>query len=644
MTCSNCHVGNGAMPTPTATLDQLNNVDCLMCHQDAYKRKAAAPFESYTVADYQGVNHTWQFPLTDAAGGFNYEPDEAKMTITLTQAAQTVHLPTRASCLRCHANAAGSDGAKRGDISSVTVNPPATSDIHMSASRGNLTCQACHYASDHKFDGRGVDLAPNDGTTPVKCTDCHSSQPHTTATTDYARYNTHSRRIACQTCHIATYAKDMSTETSRDWRTPVWSTSVFSGQGGYKPGETRGSNLTPTCAWFDGSSTMYALGQTATVNTLGLYDLAVPRGSVTAAGSQIFPMKEHRSVSARVNATGQLVPHSAFTYFSTGSFTKAIQDGMAASGMSGAYTIVNVHTWQTLNHGVGPKTTALKCAKCHTYYSGGAAVVMDLKNKLGYAPKSGICTSCHESESGNFSSIHSRHVDRTNYRYDCSYCHNFTRPERGLRIPSNSDPDADSVINTYDNCPATANNDQVDTDHDRLGDACDNCPTVYNVEQTDTDGDKVGDACDNCPNVANADQRDTDGDGLGDACDPDIDNDGVLNASDNCPYIVNADQRDSDRDGVGDACDDCPDTPIGTVVDGYGCPKPVPGDFDGDGDVDMSDFAHLQKCLTGTAVQPLAGCGDADLNQSNSVDNADLALFKKCLSGDGIAGNANCTK
>ncbi len=71
----------------------------------------------------------------------------------------------------------------------------------------------------------------------------------------------------------------------------------------------------------------------------------------------------------------------------------------------------------------------------------------------------------------------------------------------------------------------------------------------------DSDSDGVPDASDNCPLTANADQLDTDMDSMGDACDADDDNDTVLDGSDNCPLTPNTNQNDLDSDGTGDACD-----------------------------------------------------------------------------------------
>lgn len=89
-----------------------------------------------------------------------------------------------------------------------------------------------------------------------------------------------------------------------------------------------------------------------------------------------------------------------------------------------------------------------------------------------------------------------------NYTLDCS--------------PAALDTDHDGVPNNMDNCPTTANRDQVDANHNMIGDVCemagapdadhdgrpdtaDNCPMVWNVSQADDDNDGVGNVCDTTP-------------------------------------------------------------------------------------------------------------------------------------------------
>ena len=144
------------------------------------------------------------------------------------------------------------------------------------------------------------------------------------------------------------------------------------------------------------------------------------------------------------------------------------------------------------------------------------------------------------------------------------------------------DMDRDNVLDSLDNCPSTANTDQLDTDGDGMGDACDmdddndgiadaldcapldsliklspgmacddgifttsgdsittdcNCVGVLDSALLvfDMDRDNVLDSLDNCPSIANPDQLDTDGDGMGDVCDMDDDNDGIADALDCAP-------------------------------------------------------------------------------------------------------------
>ena len=151
------------------------------------------------------------------------------------------------------------------------------------------------------------------------------------------------------------------------------------------------------------------------------------------------------------------------------------------------------------------------------------------------------------------------------------------------------DSDGDGIVDEIDNCPGTANVDQLDTNDDGEGDVCesgridegldsdgdgvanegDNCPDIANRFQEDSDGNGIGDVCDgededgdgvigsldNCPNHANPHQENNDDDSVGDVCDSDDDNDGVLDGADNCPIEFNARQTDRDGDGLGDVCD-----------------------------------------------------------------------------------------
>lgn len=502
--CWTCHAGNGKTPTGQLNMEQVNNIDCLMCHSEMYRRKAVAPYptadinqdryvnnldltlfsdewlsigctpmtgcnytdllgnglidfmdfsilsqqwqtctdpagtcnfqwtETFSYTDYLGVSHSWTLPIENEIGDFQFGPDEAAMAIGIVQAAQMSHLPTRATCLRCHAYAAGTDCGKRGDLGSASVSPPVDVDVHMSEQGQNFSCQTCHTSIQHKILGRGLDIRPSDQMEKMTCLSggCHPSSPHSNS-----RLDSHTPRVACQTCHIPMFAKLNSTEVERNWAHPAWAQGLFSGQGGYKPEEIRDMFLIPTYRWYDGTSRVYALGQVATQNANGQYEFGVPNGNVTTDGAKIYPMKEHISNSARHDATGVIIPHATSEFFFTGDFNRAVQKGMELTGMTGSWTLVAVHTYQTINHTVEPTYNALECGQCHNVYTGGP-VRMDLVS-LGYVLKgstSFVCTQCHSSkELKPFDTLHNKHVSEK--KYDCSWCHAFTRPERQLVMP-----------------------------------------------------------------------------------------------------------------------------------------------------------------------------------------------------------------
>jgi hypothetical protein len=69
----------------------------------------------------------------------------------------------------------------------------------------------------------------------------------------------------------------------------------------------------------------------------------------------------------------------------------------------------------------------------------------------------------------------------------------------------------------------------------------------------------------------------------------------------------------------------------------------VPGDFDGDDDVDQDDIDYFVDCSTGPALgPPTCECEVADFDDDDDVDQNDLGLLQRCITGSGVPGDANC--
>lgn len=71
-------------------------------------------------------------------------------------------------------------------------------------------------------------------------------------------------------------------------------------------------------------------------------------------------------------------------------------------------------------------------------------------------------------------------------------------------------------------------------------------------------------------------------------------------------------------------------------------PPTVPGDMDGDGDVDPADVTLFRSCMSGPQVTVSSGCNRADMDGDGDADQSDFGILQRCYSGIGAPANANC--
>jgi hypothetical protein len=247
-------------------------------------------------------------------------------------------------------------------------------------------------------------------------------------------------RVACQTCHIRTYARNASdtavteaTEMRRDWGLPEWSVT----NNRYEPAVTLLNDQKPAYKFWNGTSWGYSLKDPAAIDgATGRYPTSRPVGTVSGTdANKLYPFKYKTARRPYATDLGILIPMDTKTYFSTGDPNAAIMSSLLLMGYGNSepFSWVDDDTYQLLAHEVPPAAgNALSCTDCHI---SGTAKQMNL-SALGYAlkkPTSDLCNDCHSLESytssyNSFISIHSRHVDSLQRK--CSNCHTFDRPER----------------------------------------------------------------------------------------------------------------------------------------------------------------------------------------------------------------------
>ena len=325
--CGQCHISLGNFPNHISKLteEDYGNIDCLLCHAPNYRRAVAKVGDKLRFVPAPGVD--------------------------VLKAAQGVQKSTNEMCFRCHAGAGGGLNHKHG------VTPTPQTDIHMAK---GMQCQACHTVKDHKIAG-GADLKAQElPDIKIDCSNCHTERPH--KGDQGASLNDHTKRIACQTCHVPLIARDpkQPTVVERDWTKPVYNENV----GLYFPANKFAGNVKPVYRWWNRFMKV----------------VPEPVGSIDDPKAKIFPWKKTDYTIIADAETGKGVYIKAGVYSITGDVSAAAKKGAedANQKYSGKWKGELETLYFSLNHQVPAKGEALKCDACH-----GPSGLMDFK-ALGY--------------------------------------------------------------------------------------------------------------------------------------------------------------------------------------------------------------------------------------------------------------------
>lgn len=333
--CMSCHAGYGWEEGKESALASEENVDCLACHADS--------------ASY-------------GKGLFGNPADG----IDLLAAAQSVRVPTRENCGKCHFDGGGGNGVKHGDLDESLYFPSQNLDVHMGGDL-NMQCTDCHVTKDHQILGRMIaDNYTIDPKEQVSCEQCHVNQKH-----EDERINTHLASVACQTCHIPAIALEDPTKTTWDWSQ--------AGQDGrvddhftylkIKGEFTYEKNFRPTYLWFNGNNEYrYILGDKVDPNTVTYINK--PAGNINDTSAKIFPFKLHiakQPYDTINNYLLQPVTSGKDGFWTTFDWNSAFELAAPITGLeySGNYGFTETYMYWATTHMVQPASEALQCESCH---------------------------------------------------------------------------------------------------------------------------------------------------------------------------------------------------------------------------------------------------------------------------------------
>ncbi len=333
--CTSCHIGYG-WKDDSFDFTNANNIDCLICHEQT--------------------------------GNYIKVPTGAGMpadTVDLLASAQSVGTPTRRNCGTCHFDGGGGTGVKHGDLDDSLYDPSEDLDVHMGGL--DFSCEDCHSKVDHNILGASHGSMAADQN-HFSCQMCHKGDVH-----DKDILNNHIKTVACETCHIPSFAREEPTKVWWDWSKAGEDKEEPADQYGKetynkKKGEFEwDKDVPPVYVWYNGSADYYLPGQEVEGDVVKLNN---PNGSIDDPNSKIYPFKLMRGKQPYdpVNHL-MIVPHlfGKDGYWNTFDWKQSAEIGMKAAGLdfSGEIDFIETEMYWPLNHMIAPADEAVTCIECH---------------------------------------------------------------------------------------------------------------------------------------------------------------------------------------------------------------------------------------------------------------------------------------
>ena len=352
--CTSCHAGYG-WKDASFDFNKAENIDCLVCHDTTgtYKKLPT------------GAGHP-------AYKDVEFPPKSGKTWpgVDLEKVAKSVGKTSRQTCGACHFFGGGGDHVKHGDLDSSLIKPSREMDVHMAVDGANMTCTSCHRADKHAIPGRALSVSVSGSGETLECATCHAGSPHKKLTV----LNRHAQKVACQTCHIPTFARTLPTKVYWDWSTAGQDRKPEKDQYGLATydkmkGDFKwGKDVRPVYRWFGGSVERVLMGER--IDPSSIVHLASPKGRRDEAGAKITPFKRMVGKQPYDAGSGVIaVPHlfGPGGFWQTYDWSSAIASGMKTAGLtfSGKYDWVQTDMYWKVNHMVVPKSKALMCNDCH---------------------------------------------------------------------------------------------------------------------------------------------------------------------------------------------------------------------------------------------------------------------------------------